>query len=62
MSIATKVKNIQLCAVYRKRWKNAVNKIDEAWADGDPDTMKYYAEVANKYLEKYLELKYEKVV
>lgn len=60
MGIADKVKIARTCATYKKRWEGAVTKIMEAWTDDDPDTMRYYAKVANAYLEKYLELKYGK--
>lgn len=61
MSIMDKVQKAKQCATYKKRWENAVIRIREAWMNDDPDTMKYYAAVANDYLEKYLELKYGNV-
>ena len=60
MSIMTTVSRIRTCATYKKRWESAVDKVREAMATDDPDTMRYYANVANDYLAKYLELKYGK--
>ena len=57
-TLVDKVKNAHTCATYKKRWENAVTKIKEAWAENDPDTIRYYAKVADDYLEKYLKLRY----
>lgn len=58
MGIMDKVNLVRTCNTYKKRWESAVAKIEEAWTNDDPDTIRYYSKVANDYLKKYLDLKY----